>query len=211
MGTTPRIASTKERILDAAEQLFGERGFAGTSLRAVTEAAAVNVAAVNYHFGSKAGLLRAVVSRAMTPVNDDRARRLDELEGREVKPTVAELIRAFVEPGVGLVPRHGARGEYVARFVGRVIFEPEPEIRLLFAAEVVPVEGRYLEALVRALPQLPPDEVVFRYRAMVGLLALHQAGTLTDLHPVDRAEHTRGDDVARLTRLITGAFTAPVG
>lgn len=207
MGSSP---GTKERILDAAERLFGERGFAGTSLRAVTEAAAVNVAAVNYHFRSKEGLLRAVVRRAMAAVNEDRERRLDELRSRGAKPAAEDLVRAFIEPAVSLEERHGERAGSVARFVSQVMFEPEPEIRQLFAAEVGPAEGRYLDALIEALPQLPASEVAFRYRAMVGLLALHQIGTLSDLQPFDRRPKDRAaDEAQRLINLIIGAVTAP--
>src|SRR5918996_5614170 len=65
-------ASTRERILDAAEQRFADEGFAGTSLRKITALAGVNVAAVNYHFGSKEELLRAVLSRIVEPVNRER-------------------------------------------------------------------------------------------------------------------------------------------
>jgi AcrR family transcriptional regulator len=63
---------TKERILDAAERLFAAHGFAGTSLRAVTKEAGVNLAAVHYHFGTKEDLLRAVLSRIVIPVNRER-------------------------------------------------------------------------------------------------------------------------------------------
>lgn len=202
-------ATTKDRILDAAERLFGERGFAGTSLRALTEAAGVNVAAVNYHFGSKEGLLRAVAGRAMASVNAERRRLLEELESRAAKPGLDELIQAFVGPGTSLVARHGPQGKSIARFIGRVMFEPDPQIRRLFAAEVGPTEGRYLQALARALPHLPADEVAFRYQAMVGLIALHQAGTLPDLQPPGHLDSAQDDDTTRLITLITGAFRAP--
>src|SRR5918998_5615769 len=76
-------AGTKERILDAAQELFGIHGLAGTSLRAVTAAAGVNLAAVNYHFGSKEELFRAVVRRVMAPVTDEHRQCIEELEGRE--------------------------------------------------------------------------------------------------------------------------------
>ncbi|MEJ2200328.1 MAG: TetR family transcriptional regulator, partial [Desulfuromonadaceae bacterium] len=68
---------TKERILDAAEELFARQGFHATSLRAITGGAQVNLAAVNYHFGSKDGLLEAVFSRRLTPLNQERQRRLE--------------------------------------------------------------------------------------------------------------------------------------
>jgi AcrR family transcriptional regulator len=205
---------TKERILDAAESLFGERGFAGTSLRALTAAAGVNVASVNYHFGSKEGLLRAVVQRAMASVNADRQHMLDRLQAGGGEPAVEDLVRAFVTTGASLLERHGERDRQVARFIGRVMCEPGPEVRRLFAAEVGPVEGRYAEALAKALPHLTTDEVAFRYQAMVGLLALHQSGTLTDLHPsfqggAAAVERTSSDTTEQLVAMLTGLFCAP--
>jgi AcrR family transcriptional regulator len=172
------VETTRERLLNVAEQRFGEGGYEGTSLRAITVAAAANIAAVNYHFGSKEALLRAAVARAMAPVNTERRRRLDQLEASG-PPTPEELIRAFVEPGLELVLRRGERGAVVARFIGRIAFDPSRRIRELYAAESDPIESRYLAALQRALPQAPPDAVAFGYMNMLGLLALHQSQALS--------------------------------
>ena len=80
MSTTELRGSTKDRILDAAEGLFAQQGFSATSLRAITAQAGVNLAAVNYHFGSKDGLLEAVFVRRLGPLNDERLALLDEAE-----------------------------------------------------------------------------------------------------------------------------------
>ncbi|XVQ07607.1 TetR/AcrR family transcriptional regulator [Spirillospora sp. CA-255316] len=200
---------TRDRILDTAERLFGERGFTGTSLRAVTAAAQVNVASIYYHFESKEGLLRAVARRAMASVNEERRLLLDDLCAAGGVPGVEELVRAFVVTGADLVNRQGERGEHVARFIGRVMCEPGPEIRRLFADEVGHVEGRYLDSLAKALPDLPADEVAFRYRSMVGLVALHQIGALTDLAPsgpLGVPGTPQGDDAERLVAAITALF-----
>lgn len=172
------VESTRERLLNIAEQRFGEGGYEGTSLRAITVAAAANIAAVNYHFGSKEALLRAAVARAMAPVNTERRRRLDQLEAKG-QPTAEQLIRAFIEPGLDLVLRRGERGPVVARFIGRVAFDPSQRIRELYAAESDPVEARYLAALQAALPRAAPESVAFGYVNMLGLLALHQSQALT--------------------------------
>src|SRR6478736_9839979 len=71
---------TKERILDAAETLFMEHGFEATSLRAITTAAGVNLAAVNYHFGSKEELFQAVLTRRLDPMNQERIELLGRIE-----------------------------------------------------------------------------------------------------------------------------------
>src|SRR2546421_12961401 len=76
----PTSADTKTRILDAAEVLFMEHGFEATSLRQITAAAGVNLAAVNYHFGSKEELFQAVLTRRLDPMNAERMALLDEYE-----------------------------------------------------------------------------------------------------------------------------------
>lgn len=119
-----------------------------------------------------------------------------------------ELVRAFVVTGASIVEHSGERGATVARFLGRVMSEPDPAIRRLFGSQVGPAEGQYLDAIQAALPQLPPDEVAFRYRAMVGLLGLHQAGNLGDLHPGHPSTPTE-EDTERLVTLLTAAFHAP--
>ena len=75
-GTGSRSAATRERILDAAEKLFAERGYHGVSIRDVTGAAEVDVALVNYHFGSKEMLLEAVVARRADQLVDEWKRAL---------------------------------------------------------------------------------------------------------------------------------------
>ncbi|WP_328690342.1 hypothetical protein OHA74_14355 [Streptomyces phaeochromogenes] len=101
--------------------------------------------------------------------------------------------------------------QQASRFLGRVMFETDPAIRRLFGTEVAPVEGQYLDALLTALPHLPPDEVAFRYRAMAGLLGLHQSGSLGDLRPGRPAEAVEAADVEteRLIRLLTAGLQAP--
>ena len=98
--------NTKDRILGAAEELFAQNGFAGTSLRQVTSRADVNIAAVNYHFGSKENLVNEVFRRRMDEMSE---RRLSELrQAQEEHPNELEpILRAFVEPALALtLDRH---------------------------------------------------------------------------------------------------------
>ncbi|MEU4603887.1 TetR family transcriptional regulator [Kribbella sp. NPDC023972] len=198
------VESTRERLLNVAEQRFGEGGYEGTSLRAITVAAAANIAAVNYHFGSKEALLRAAVARAMGPVNIERRRRLDQLEAKG-QPTPEELIRAFIEPGLDLVLRRGERGAVVARFIGRIAFDPSQRIRDLYAAESDPIEARYLAALQAALPHAAPESVAFGYVNMLGLLALHQSQALSRAPGVEDAEDP-GKLAENLIAFLVAAF-----
>src|ERR1700761_8308807 len=93
---TPTVASTKDRILDAAERLVGARGFEATPVRAITAEAGVNLAAVNYHFQSKEALIRAVIARRIAPVNERRLKMLDAAEAGPL--SVEAVIEAFIRP-----------------------------------------------------------------------------------------------------------------
>ncbi|GAA0919212.1 TetR/AcrR family transcriptional regulator [Nonomuraea longicatena] len=205
-------ASTRERLIASAVRLFGEKGIAATSMRALTEAAEANIASVNYHFGSKEGLLRAVIDQTMRAVNDERRRRLDDLESAAGPPSVAELVRAFVEPAADLTAHDGPDGSDTARFIGRLIGEPDPRVREIFAEQVGPVEGRYLAALGRALPALGDERVRFAFTCMVGLLGLHQTGAFrtVDWRPRDTPPARRPHPVEReeLVAFITGGMLA---
>ncbi|PUB26281.1 TetR family transcriptional regulator [Promicromonospora sp. AC04] len=210
-GKRRAAQGTRERLIEAAVRLFGERGIEATSLRALTEAARSNIAAVNYHFGSKEGLLRAVVDRTMRLANNERSRRLDELESAPEPPTVAALVRAFVEPGADLLEGHGPD---VARFIGRMISEPDPRVRQLFADQVDPVEGRYLAALSRALPEVDDDGIRFAYTSMLGLLSLHQSGAFATVEwpqlrgPASGTGRSDDADRERLVAFVTAGMLA---
>src|ERR1700689_2214812 len=107
---------TKTRILDAAEKLFGENGFDATSLRDITTEADVNLAAVNYHFQSKDSLIEAVIQRSAAPVND---RRIAMLEAAGPKPTVEQIVEAFIGPAL----EHDFQP--MAPLMARVLSSPE--------------------------------------------------------------------------------------
>src|SRR3954452_20611663 len=90
----------RTRSLDAAEELFMQHGFGGTSMRLLTAKAGVNLAAVNYHFGSKHALVEALFRRRLDPMNAARIGAVDELERTERTPTPEAIIRAFVAPSL---------------------------------------------------------------------------------------------------------------
>src|SRR6478609_8809383 len=99
--------STKDRILGAAEELFAQHGFAGTSLRQVTSRADVNIAAVNYHFGSKENLVNEVFRRRMDEMSAQRVARLEAAMANDACDLEA-VLAAFVEPALAMAQdRHG--------------------------------------------------------------------------------------------------------
>src|SRR5690606_8683349 len=101
---TSRSTQTRDAILDAAERLFAEQGHDNTSMRQITQAAGVNLSAVNYHFGSKYALVDAVFQRRLDALTDERLRILDELEanagGQRLTPSalVAACLGPLVRP-----------------------------------------------------------------------------------------------------------------
>ena len=115
------VADTKQRILDVAEQLFADNGFAGTSLRRIIAAAEVNLAAVHYHFRSKESLLEAVLMRRMVPLNDERLALLNQLEqeargeGAELRSDHAVAVRGAQGVLISAAARQKASGKQLAR------------------------------------------------------------------------------------------------
>src|SRR6202521_5752648 len=124
-------ADTKTRILDAAEQLFMEHGFEATSLRSLTTAASVNLAAVNYHFGSKEELFEAVLTRRLDPMNQERIELLEKTE-REAggRPLSCETILfAMLIPALRLARDERRGGKNFLRLLGRASADPAPLLR----------------------------------------------------------------------------------
>lgn len=164
---------TRDRILDVAERMFGERGFVATSLREITAEAGANVASVNYHFGSKEALLAEVLERRLKPINERRLQLLDDVEaaaGNEPPPLDA-VIRAFLAPPFHMQRVWGAQGRAFLRLVGRIHAETNEEFRATFVKQFNVVLQRFTTALHRALPQLHEADLSWRMLFMVGSMA----------------------------------------
>ena len=166
---------TSQRLLDAAEALFAEHGFAETSLRAITTQAKANLAAVHYHFGSKDELLRAVFTRRLKLLNEERLARLTALETGGGSVTVEAVLAAFIEPSLQL-RRAGVQGERFTRLLGRAQIEASTTLRDFLRDQYAPVMERFQRTLVRLLPELPPGEIRWRLYFTVGALSFTYAG-----------------------------------
>ena len=205
---------TKSRILDAAEQLFMEHGFEATSLRQLTSLAGVNLAAVNYHFGSKEELFQAVLTRRLDPMNQERIDLLAMLE-RDVgeMPIACErILAAMLMPALRLARDERRGGKNFLRLLGRAYADPAPFIRHFLSAQYAEMISRYKEAFHRALPHLSRQELTWRLHFVMGALSYTLAGTdaLKLFSQVAPAE--KDDDellIQRLAPFLVAGLKAP--
>ncbi len=204
-------SDTKDRIISAAERLFAERGFAGTSLRTVTAEAGVNLAAVHYHFGTKDALLRAVFERRIVPVNQQRTLRLDRLleETGAGGPSLEAILEAFLSPIMELKRDLEGEGLVWSRFIGRVYSEPQDVVESMIRDHFEDVGRRFVQALSKCLPHLSEGEIVERLHFTIGAMS----HTLTDLHrivlPDSSLSSSNGNKLQHMIAFLAAAFRAP--
>src|ERR1700751_1126061 len=147
-------AATKQRILDTAENLFMEHGFEATSLRSITAAAAVNLAAGNYHFGSKEELFQSVLTRRLDPMNHARLALLTRLE-REAAPhalSCDKILTALFVPALALARDPARGGKNFLRLLGRAYADPAPFIRQFLSSQYAQMITRFQAAFASAVP-----------------------------------------------------------
>jgi AcrR family transcriptional regulator len=215
LGDSPGTSATKTRILDAAETLFMEHGFEATSLRLITAAAGVNLAAVNYHFGSKEELFQAVLTRRLDPMNLARVALLDRFE-RAAAPALLgcdRILAALFIPALELARDPARGGANFLRLLGRAYADPAPFIRQFLSVQYAPMITRFKDAFARALPQLPRKELSWRLHFIMGALSYTLAGTdalkiIAELNPVESAN----DEILlrRLAPFLLAGLTAPL-
>lgn len=171
--------STRDRILNTAEKLFMLYGFDGASMRQITTDAGVNLAAVNYHFGSKEALIQEVFKRRLDQLNEERLRALDALEGaaagKPVKP--AKIVDAFFGTLLRVAKDDPSGGATFLKLLGRTLTEPSEFIRAFLSHEYEHVLNRYKSALFKALPGVPRKEILWRFHFMLGATSYAIAGT----------------------------------
>ncbi|HSH13484.1 MAG TPA: TetR/AcrR family transcriptional regulator, partial [Desulfurivibrionaceae bacterium] len=194
-------SDTKEKVLNVAEELFAQQGYRATSLRAITSAAEVNLAAVNYHFGGKEALVEAVISRRLVTLNDQRAARLlavraeAEAAGRRVE--TGAVLLAFVEPTL-LFPQSGAGARNFITLVGRAMADPDETARRIFMRLMQPVLQLFAELLAEAQPELPPEVLYWRLNFVIGALSHAMRGIDRCPLPLDIAAAKSAPDLVRL-------------
>jgi AcrR family transcriptional regulator len=207
------VNHTKERILDTAERLFADHGYAATSLRSIIAEAGVNLAAVHYHFHSKEALLEAVILRRSAPANIERLALLDlfEQEAGGHPVPLERVIEAFVAPTVQMSRDPKSGSMVFMRLLGRLHAEGELLPRII-TSQFGDVLKRFGAALRAALPDLPPEELFWRLNLAIGALAQTLRGGSKDLETIAELSFSLDSEAAveRLVSFLCAGFRAPV-
>jgi AcrR family transcriptional regulator len=161
------MIETRDKIIETAERLFADRGYAGTSLRQIIAEAGVNLAAIHYHFGNKEELLDQLVQRKAGPVNKERLEMLDryEAEADGVPVAVEKILRAFLAPPMRRIKEHPEFAKLMGRLYG------EGLMPIIAERHFQTIINRFTAAFGRALPHLDEKQLAVRLQFMVGAMS----------------------------------------
>ena len=202
-------SDTVKRILDAAEQLFAEKGFAETSLRLITSKAGVNLAAVNYHFGSKNALIHAVFARFLTPFSATLENAFDELEERcdGKPPTLNQTLWALTESAVRMPQRNEKGISIFMRLLGLAYTQSQGHLRKFLEQEYSEPFSRFMRLLKEATPQLSSVDRYWRIQFMLGATAFTMS-SMKALRAIAEAELGEPRPVDSVLRLMVPFLAA---
>jgi AcrR family transcriptional regulator len=200
-------ASTKERILTAAELLFAQRGFDGASLRQLTAAAGVNLAAVNYHFGSKDRLVEEVFRRRLDTLNAHRLAALSKVAGQD-DTTLEDVLDAFIRPALAL--SSDGSGSLFMRVLARAFAEHDDHLRQFLSENYGHVMRQFTAEFARLLPGLSREELYWRIDLVTGALthAMSGFGMIQRKGGVSEVAH-REQTIAHLIRFAAAGLSHP--
>ncbi|TDK23467.1 TetR/AcrR family transcriptional regulator [Luteimonas aestuarii] len=189
MAMSSHQFSTKDRILGAAEELFAQYGFTGTSLRQVTGRADVNIAAVNYHFGSKENLVNEVFRRRMDVMSAERISRLKRAQA-EAPGELEPILAAFVEPALDMAQDKHGGGAFI-RVIARAYAEKNDGLRKFLSDQYGHVQRDFAKAISACLPSLSKEELYWRLDFLAGALtyAMADFGLIKRPAQVSEAAH----------------------
>ncbi len=194
-------AATKAVVLAAAERLFALHGFQNVSVRDITAEAGVNLASVNYHFGSKDALLFEIFRRRTAELNRERARMLHEANDRHGgAPPVREILEALIAPPLRWSAPDNAR-RISLQFIIRARSEGTAEMREALQHDVSHL-ARFSDTLIAARPELPREEVYWRLHFCLGMIHNNRFAELDRLHHLSGGITREGDVEALLQRML---------
>lgn len=188
--------NTKDRILGAAEELFAIHGFSGTSLRQVTSQADVNIAAVNYHFGSKENLVNEVFRRRMDDMSERRLKQL--AAARQAQPGDLEaVLRAFIEPPLALTLDRQHGGAAFVRVLARAFAEKNDGLRKFLSDNYGHVLREFAKAIAECVPGLPKEDLYWRLDFVAGALTYAMADFGLIKRPASSSERQHSEKAAQ--------------
>ncbi len=201
--------STKNKILDAAESLFADKGFNGTSLREITGLASVNLAAVNYHFGSKKELIKAVMSRYMNELSPRLESALLLLCESSSKPSLHEVFSAFVEPLLHLNEFKENGTSTFLQLLGRGYTDSQGFLRWFLTTQYPNVFSHFTQAVYKAYPELSAEEMFWRLHFTMGTIVftMSSSDALVDIAQNDFGQHV---DIAGVIKRVIPYVAAGV-
>lgn len=205
--------STKNKILDAAESLFADKGFNGTSLREITSLAEVNLAAVNYHFGSKKELIKAVMSRYMDELAPNLVSALEDICEHPQQPTLIEVFSAFIDPLLSLnVFRQNGTSNFL-QLLGRGYTDSQGFLRWFFTTQYPGVISNFVLAVQKAYPELTPEEIFWRLHFTMGtvVFAMSSSDALMDIAKNDFDKTLNiADVIQKVIPYVAAGVAAPI-
>ena len=207
-------SDTVDRILDAAEELFAERGFSETSLRMITGKAGVNLAAVNYHFGSKKSLIQAVFARFLTPFCISLEAAFDELEKKagDEHPSLEAVLMALTRTTVEMPRRHDRSIAIYMRLQGLAYTQSQGHLRKFLEQEYSHTFSRFMRLLKGATPELSAVDRYWRNQFMLGAtaFALSSSDALQEILYNKLGVQTSVEDIVRqLVPFLASGMKAP--
>jgi AcrR family transcriptional regulator len=208
----PAQEFTRDRILQAAGDLFAVQGFKATTLREITEAAQANLAAVNYHFRSKEELVESTLEAAIQPIVAARLAALDDCLAGAKQPAIQDLAEALVKPLHDL-----SSGANRNRMLLLMQLSPDPATshNALVSRHFAPLHQKFVTALEPALPHLSRAEIALRYDSARGatlqtLVELAPARELVALTADQKKMLNQREQVIRaLIAFVSAGFLAP--
>jgi AcrR family transcriptional regulator len=160
--------SARERIRDAAEQVFATHGYEGASMRLIAEKANVAQALLHYHFQNKSTLYAAVFERRSSAINAQRTRLLDELFDRRTPPTLEDVLDILFLPVAVLGEEQ--RGDYVSfqQMVTAINTGSDTRSRELMTRYYDPIARRFIAAFQQVVPGLTERSAIWCYLFALG-------------------------------------------
>ncbi len=196
-----RDAATKAAVLATAERLFAEQGLRAVSVRDITAGAGVNLASVNYHFGSKDALVFEIFRRRTAELSRERARRLHQAIDRHAgSPPVREILEALIAPPL-IWSRIGHERRTALQFIIRARSEGGEDVREVLRTDVSHLRP-FADALLAARPDLAPEDVYWRLHFTLGMIHNHRFAEFDRLHVLSGGATREGDVEALLARML---------